>query len=392
MNINELIQAGQLDDSFPLPANEPFTYAAAAAAGVDRRTLGKLCTEGLLRRPIKGVYLGTHVGDSLALRAACLKLVVPHDCVVVDRHAAWLLGAEMVLRPNEHLALHPLSLFRPSGRGRLRNSIADSGERNLTADDIVEVDGMRVTSPIRTAWDLGRVRWTDEAIAGLDAVFRLRAFTRHEFLDGIERFRGMRWVTTLRAIGPLADGRSESPGESVLRLRCVEARLAVEPQVEVWKDGGFIARLDLANRELRRRVRRCRVALQSDTARARPPAPRSRRGDRMDGQGIRRRGRLRSPACVSRRTRRGRPIGSDPAWSPPRLSWQTRRLAHLTMCRRAESRTSRRADAPTRAPHKVQTRRVGQKMMSPDLRRERSSCRASSRMSAASWSERRSFT
>lgn len=251
MDIAQLILAGRLDDSFPLPIDEPFTYAAATAAGVRRQTLTRLCAEGLLRRPIKGVYAGTHLGDSLALRAACLRMVVPSDCVVVDRHAAWLLGAEMVLRPNEHLSLRPLSLFRPSGHGRLRNSIADSGERNLTDDDIVEVDGMQVTSALRTAWDLGRVRWTDEAIAGLDAVFRLQEFPRDEFLAGIERFRGMRWVTTLRAIGPLADGRSESPGESVLRLRCIEAGLALTPQVEVHVGGRLIARLDLADEDLR---------------------------------------------------------------------------------------------------------------------------------------------
>ena len=60
----------------------------------------------------------------------------------------------------------------------------------------------------------------------------------------------MRWVTTLRAIAPLADGRAESPGESVLRLRCIECGLKVEPQVEVWVGGFLVARLDLASVEL----------------------------------------------------------------------------------------------------------------------------------------------
>jgi hypothetical protein len=118
-------------------------------------------------------------------------------------------------------------------------------------NEIVEVHGLRVSTAIRTAWDLGRVRWTDEAISGLDAVFRLGSFTREEFLAGIERFGGMRWVTTLRTIGPLADGRSESPGESVLRLRCIEAGVHVVPQVEVFRNGRFLARLDLADEEIR---------------------------------------------------------------------------------------------------------------------------------------------
>lgn len=251
MNLEAMMWAGRLTSEFPLPSDRPFTRPEAAAAGVTRRHLDRLLTEGLVRRPIKGVYVGTHVADSLALRAECLRLVVPEDCVIVDRHAGWLHGAPMVLAPGEHLELRPLSLFRPAGHGRLRNDLSASGERNLRDDDVTVVRGLRVTTPLRTAWDLGRVRWTDEAISGLDAMFRLRVFGREEFLSGIERFRGMRWVTTLRAIGPLADARSESPGESVLRLRCFEANVPVVPQVEVWRDGVLVARLDLADEESR---------------------------------------------------------------------------------------------------------------------------------------------
>ncbi len=245
-----MIASGSVAGELPLPHDEPFTYQQAIAAGISRYQLGRLMTEGLLRRPIKGVYLATETGDSRALRAACLRLVVPDDCVVVDRHAGWLLGAEMILRPGEHLELRPLSVYRPSGHGRLRNSLTNSGERNLRPEDVTEVAGIPVTTPLRTAWDLGRVRWTDEAISGIDAMLRLNAFSRGEFIQGIERFRGMRWVTTLRAIAPLGDGRSESPGESVLRLRCIEAQVHVVPQVEVFRDGRLRARLDLADEQL----------------------------------------------------------------------------------------------------------------------------------------------
>jgi hypothetical protein len=251
MDLEAMLYAGSLDAGFPLPRDAPFTRAAALGAGVPRRALETLVREGLVRRPVKGVYVGTHVADSVALRAACLRLVVPPDCVIVDRHAGWLHGAQMILAPGEHLELRPLSLFRPSGLGRLRNDLAASGERRLRSDDVVEVDDLRVTTPLRTAWDLGRVRWTDEAITGLDAMLRTGAFSRDELLAGIERFRGSRWITTLRAIAPYADGRSESPGESVLRLRCIECGVRVEPQHEVFRHEQLIARLDLADPQLR---------------------------------------------------------------------------------------------------------------------------------------------
>lgn len=250
MDIAAWTLAGTLSDGFPLDIGQPFTTAMAERAGLGRWHLGRLVSEGLLRQPLRRVYLATEVGDSLALRAAALRLVAPPDCVVVDRHAGWLLGAQMVLAPGEHLELRPLSLFRPSGHGRLRNGISRSGERWLRETDVVEVEGLRVTTPLRPAWDLGRVRWPDEAISGIDAMHRLGAYTQAEFLDGIDQFRGQRWVTTLRAIAPIADGRSESPGESVLRLRCHESGLAMTPQVEVRRGSTFLARLDLANPEL----------------------------------------------------------------------------------------------------------------------------------------------
>lgn len=252
MDLQQLVGQAFLDTSFPLPIDRPFTTAQAREAGVSRSALTRLCAEGLLRRPIRSVYIAAQNGDSIRLRAQALALVVPSDCVICDRHAGWLHGATMILAPNEHLDLRPISVFRPSGCGRLRNGLAASGERNLSVEDVVELYGLAVTSPIRTAWDLGRVSYREPALSGMDEILRLRVFERDQFVAGVERFRGMRWVRNLRALAPLADGRSESPGESVLRLRWLDCGLpAVVPQVEVWSDGILIARLDLACEELR---------------------------------------------------------------------------------------------------------------------------------------------
>ncbi|GAA2151272.1 hypothetical protein GCM10009844_33230 [Nocardioides koreensis] len=252
MDIRKYLGQPFLDDSFPLPLDMPFTTGQAKQQHVSADNLTKLCREGLLRRMLQGVYVAAQAGDSIPLRAHALSLVVPPDCVVCDRHAGWLHGATMVLRPNEHLELMPISVFRPSGNGRLRNGISASGERNLEPQDVVELHGLRVTTPLRTAWDLGRVRWTEPAISALDAMLRLDVFSREELLAGVERFRRMRWITTLRTMAPLADGRSESPGESVLRLRWIECSLpAPTPQYEVFRGGRLLARLDLANPELR---------------------------------------------------------------------------------------------------------------------------------------------
>lgn len=253
MNLTSLTGLARLPDGFPLPLDRPFAYRTALReAGLTGRDLQWLVAQGFLVRPIRGVYVAAHLPDSVDLRCACLRLVVPADAVICDRHAGWLHGAEMVLAPGEHLAVAPIRIFLPRGRGRLRNGLADSGERSFRPNDLMEIDGLRVTTPIRTAWDLGRNRWRERSLAGLDQMLRLRLFTREELVAGVGRFRGMRWVRVLRPMALLADGRAESPPESVLRLRWLETLLFEPiPQFEVWVGDEFLARLDLASEDLR---------------------------------------------------------------------------------------------------------------------------------------------
>jgi len=253
MKLAHLLEQPVLPADFPLPLDRPFSsQTARAEAGLDSNDLHSLVSHGLLRRPIRNVYVAAQMPDSIELRCACLLLVVPSDAVVCDRHAGWLHGAEMVLAPGEHLARAPIRIFLPAGRGRLRNGLADSGERTFRRDDLTEVNGVRVTTALRTTWDLGRSRWTDRSLAGMDQMLRLGVFGKEELVAGVERFRGMRWVRVLRVMTPLTDGRAESPPESILRLRWLETLgFAPIPQFEVWEGGTFLARLDLACEELR---------------------------------------------------------------------------------------------------------------------------------------------
>ena len=244
------LDSDALDDSFPLPLDTPFTTRTAVAAGVSRHWLTQLHAQRLLRNPLRGVHVAAGVPDTLATRVECLRLVMHEDAVLCDRHAGWLHGAEMVLVPGEHLQLRGLTLDLPGGRGRLRNKLTDGGQRQLRPDDVMEVRGIRVTTPLRTAWDLGRTRWPEPALSGLDAMLRLGAFTSTDLVSGIERFKSMRWVTTLRTYAPLADGRAESPGESALRLRFMENGLPYEPQIAV-SSGPRRAWIDVGDRASR---------------------------------------------------------------------------------------------------------------------------------------------
>ncbi len=241
-----------LDARFPLPLDQPFGGAAALAAGLTQNDLARLVSAGYLRHPMTGVYAAAQVPDSLDHRAAVVRLVIPPDGIVTDRTAGWLHGAPMILAPNDHLLVPHVSAFVRREGGRLRNEMTDSGQRMMPASDIVEMAGLRVTTPLRTACDLGRLLHRDHAFAALDMMLRLRAFSRDELIDCVRRFRGYRGVRQLRVFAPLADARSESPGESAVRLRWLDmgSLPRPEPQRPVRGPGWSTYWLDLGVDEL----------------------------------------------------------------------------------------------------------------------------------------------
>ena len=243
-----------LGSDFPLDLDRPFTYAMARAAGISRRSMAELVEHGLLRRLLRGVYAAAQAPDTQLLRAQAMQLVVPEGCIVTDESAGWLSGAAMILRPGAHLEPPPLTIFAQAGtdHDRLRNGLVASGTRHLLPRDITCVHGVLTTTPLRTAVDLGRLRHRDRAIAALDQLLRLGVFTLEELLAEIPRYRGMRGIRQFRFLAPLADGRSESPGESALRLRFKDAGLTTpEPQQNIYDARGrFIGRADLLIKEL----------------------------------------------------------------------------------------------------------------------------------------------
>ncbi len=220
-------------------AQGPFTPALAREAGLDRHHLRGLVLDEALCHPMRGVYYSRHLDDDVSLRVQCLKLIVPRNYVVTDRTAGWLWGAEMILAPGSHRQPERVSAYAPPG-SRMRNALTMSGERALDPRDIGLVDGLAVTTPLRTACDLGRLLHRDRAIGAMDCLLRLGFFTHEELRLEVGRFRGYRGVRQLRWLTPLVDAGAQSPQESLLRLRWHEAGLPwPECQVEVpGPDGG----------------------------------------------------------------------------------------------------------------------------------------------------------
>ncbi|GAB3582402.1 hypothetical protein [Calidifontibacter terrae] len=82
----------------------------------------------------------------------------------------------------------------------------------------VELNGFRVTSPLRTVLDLARTLPIPYALAAADHAVRNRTFTATEMFRVAQDLRpGARGRTMARTIACLADPRAESPLESLSR-------------------------------------------------------------------------------------------------------------------------------------------------------------------------------
>jgi hypothetical protein len=239
-----------LDDSFPLPVDQPFSLQQALDAGLTRHQLRMLEKDVLVRRVVKGVYVAVQVPDSRSLRGRALLLLTPRHCVGADWTACWVWTG--LLPPNGHRGEPAPSIFRQAGHARLRNGICTSGERSFLPEDLTAVDGLTLTTPIRTAWDLGRLAHRDQAIGAIDALLRLGDFSKAQLVGGVERFKGERGVVQLRELAPKGDPRSESPQESTLRLRWLDLPHLPPPtpQVRILVAGIEVYRLDLGVPEL----------------------------------------------------------------------------------------------------------------------------------------------
>ncbi|MGK9149296.1 endonuclease domain-containing protein [Plantibacter flavus] len=120
-------------------------------------------------------------------------------------------------------------------------------------DDLVDFDGMRITSAERTWLDLAARLSLADLVAAGDHLLRTEASTREALIAAAERYPSRRGRRTVAAALPLLDARAESPPESLVRVALHLGRVTgFEPNQEIrGADGAFLARGDLVHRPAR---------------------------------------------------------------------------------------------------------------------------------------------
>ena len=117
----------------------------------------------------------------------------------------------------------------------------------LHPGEILAVRGLPVTTPARTAFDLGRRLSLKDGVQRIDALMNATDVKVDDIEAVARAHRGVRGLRQLGATLDLVDGGAESPHESLTRLLLVQAGFPrPQTQVRVFDEHGFVlARIDM---------------------------------------------------------------------------------------------------------------------------------------------------
>jgi hypothetical protein len=215
-------------------------------AGYDKGELRRLQRTGELTHVRRGAWLRGSDSDELSREERHRRLV---EAVAVQTLPGAVVshGSAAVVHelPVWSGATQRVHLTRSRSSGAKRRSDVDLHAARLPSGHVVTVAGLPVTSLARTVADLARTLPFEQAVAAGDraAALGLDFGDLEDVLRAMEQWPGVRQA---RRVADFLDGRSESAGESVSRVRLWEQGLPIPvPQHEVYDhEGTFLARVD----------------------------------------------------------------------------------------------------------------------------------------------------
>lgn len=227
-----------------LNEGQPFLSSRAAELGFSRTDFRDLSATHRVRQVFRGVYVDNSVPDTRTLRAAALHLVKPDDAVYYGTTVAFLLGVD-AFPPKDRYSLVPQCVV-PHHGARCKRTNVRCREGFLPRADLMEIDGLVVTTPVRSTVDMLRSMWRPNALAAADAMAHSALITREEVRAYVAKMKRYPGIIQARALAALIEPLTESPGESWQRLRLVDAGFPVpKPQVTVRdRIGRTVAILD----------------------------------------------------------------------------------------------------------------------------------------------------
>jgi hypothetical protein len=160
------------------------------------------------------VYARKGTVPALQTRIAGAWLWSGRHAVIAGRAAAAMHGASWID------AATPIELV--ASRSRSPTGVIVRNER-IAHDEIVELDGLAVTSLARTALDLARHHPRDQAVRYLDALAHATGVRAEDALTVAGRYPRARGLRRAATALELVDAGGQSPKETWLRLLLIDA-------------------------------------------------------------------------------------------------------------------------------------------------------------------------
>jgi len=214
---------------------EPFLGSAAIAAGALTRAQLR---SARFTQVFRDVYVDASAVPDLTLRSRAAHLLLPEDGALCGYSAARLHGADCA--PESA----PAELIAPRGTvAKRRGPIVRQAA--LAPAEIELVQGCRVTTPFRTAWDLGRRLRLTEAVVAIDGLCRIGGFEPRALLGGPPGARGCRHLAkAVLLANPLAESAMETRFRLLLHFAGLPEPVLQHPVVD--EHGMCVARFDFA--------------------------------------------------------------------------------------------------------------------------------------------------
>lgn len=218
------------------------------AEGWSDRRIAREVAAGRLARVERGfLRWGGEIEPRLAHLARVEALLERQVGAVASHTSAALVHGLAV--PHENPPLVNLTV-EPPARVRRRSGY-HLHVAKLSAEEVVVVNGLRVTSLARTASDLARSIEFTWAVVAADQVLR-RGVSRDGILAVAEGSPRLKGVDAIRKVGAFADGAAESVAESVSRVTMMRAGIPRPTlQHQVIGPHGWVATSDFGWEDFR---------------------------------------------------------------------------------------------------------------------------------------------
>lgn len=216
-------QAGPMEPvRQPLTASDVLTYQQLRRTGLSDKDIAADIKAARLRRMRRGVFIDAQRWNEAPFWEQNVVSVVAHHAISQERgiyshlSAARLIGVDLWNAPS---AIHVMHTGRRGDRAPLGDVIRHN--QIVPPQQVIRVNGILTTSLERTIVDCARILTPESALVMADSGLRLGASTPK--LQGLVKAGvGSRNINRVRQVLEIADGRSESAGESRLRLNLLD--------------------------------------------------------------------------------------------------------------------------------------------------------------------------